>query len=65
MRKTHSRGTPDVEDHLIEKYQDYYRFSEDYAAYERTAVSNFSDMPMKQFNPGFKSSGRKKKENPK
>jgi len=53
------RGTLDVQNHLVERYQDYYRFNEDFTAYERTAVSNFSDMPVDEYNLVFKSSARK------
>ena len=53
------RGTLDVEDHIVERYQDYYNFNDDFSAYERVVHTNFSDMPVNEYNLVFKSTAKK------
>ncbi len=53
------KGELVVQDSLLERYEDIYQFNENYTAYERTNVANFSDMPVTVFNLTLKGTGKK------
>ena len=56
-----SKGQLAVQDGMLERYQDFFQFNEDYTYYEHTNRANFSDMPVPEFNLTSKSIGRKRK----
>ena len=53
------RGRLDVQDGLLERYEDLYTFSEDFSAYERRNVANFSDMPETLYRLTLAGTGRR------
>lgn len=53
------RGELDVQDHVLERYEDFYYFNEDYTSFTRKQVGNFSDMPVSEFNLTATGTGKK------
>ena len=53
------RGELDVQNHVLERYEDFYRFNEDFSSFAREQIGNFSDMPVSTFNLTLKGSGKK------
>ncbi|MEQ9593419.1 MAG: hypothetical protein RLN86_12505 [Cyclobacteriaceae bacterium] len=43
-------GELDVQDNMLERYEDIYKFDDNYSSFTRKNVANFSDMPITQFN---------------
>ncbi|SNT20552.1 hypothetical protein SAMN05421640_2847 [Ekhidna lutea] len=53
------RGNLNVQNNMLERYVDTYKFNEDYTYFERTNIANFSDMPITEYNLTLKGTGRK------
>ena len=53
------RGILNVEDGMVERYEDIYSFDKTYTSYSRRNVANFSDMPVTEFNLTLTGTGRK------
>ncbi len=53
------RGQLNVQKNMLERYVDVYQFNEDYTAFERTNIANFSDMPSTEYNLTMKGTGKK------
>lgn len=58
-RRLELRGELDVEDGMLERYEDVYQFDESFSTYERRNVANFSDMPVTEFNLTLAGTGRR------
>lgn len=58
-RKIEIKGQLNVQDGMLERYEDIFIFNEDFSAYERKNIANFSDMPITLFNPTFNSTAKK------
>ncbi len=52
-------GELDVQNNMLERYEDVYQFNEDYSYFDRKNIANFSDMPITEFNLTMKGTGRK------
>lgn len=53
------KGELSVQDGMLERYQDIYRFDETYGSYTRRNVANFSDMPVTEFNLTLAGTGKR------
>lgn len=53
------RGKLDVQDGMLERYEDIYQFDETCSSYVRRNVANFSDMPVTEFNLTLAGTGKK------
>lgn len=59
LRKMVIEGELEVENNMLERYEDIYLFSPDLSSYSRKNVANFSDMPITQFNLTLAGTGKK------
>lgn len=59
-RELELRGELTVGDGVVERYEDIYVFSEDFASYTRRNVANFSDMRANEFNLTLTGTGQKR-----
>lgn len=53
------RGQLNVQDNMLERYVDTYRFNEDFTVAERVNIANFSDMPINEYGLTLKAQYRK------
>ncbi|MEQ9402772.1 MAG: hypothetical protein RIM99_04225 [Cyclobacteriaceae bacterium] len=53
------RGQLNVQNNMLERYIDVYKFSKDHSYFDRTNIANFSDMPLTEYNLTLRGTGRK------